>query len=120
WMLLQICSRPELLSDIREEIAPYVRISQAGERGPNGFPKLDIDVDGLTKNCPLIKAAFYETMRMNMSGLGIREVIKDVTLKESAADAAMFGKKRPQSYTIPAGTTLVLANGTMQMDQRIF
>jgi hypothetical protein len=120
WMLLQIHSQPELLNAIREEIAPYVRISATGARGPEDFPKLDIDIDGLTKNCPLIKGAFYETMRMNMSGLGIRQVIKDVTLKESAADAAMFGKKRPQSYTIPAGTTLVLANGTMQMDQRIF
>ncbi|KAF2474314.1 cytochrome P450 [Lindgomyces ingoldianus] len=120
WMLLHIYSNSAILSDIREEIAPYVKVSPSGERGPQGFPKLEIDVDGLTKNCPLIKSAFYETMRMNMSGLGVRQVIKPVTLKESAADAAMFGKKRPQSYTIPAGTTLVLSNGTMQMDQRIF
>lgn len=120
WMLLQIHTRPTLLSDIRDEIAPYVHVSPSGDRGPDGLPKLDIDVEGLTKHCPLLKAAFYETMRMNMSGLGIRQVIKDITIKESAADAAMFGKKRPQSYTIPSGSTLVLANGTMQMDQRIF
>jgi cytochrome P450 len=120
WMLMQIYSRSHLLSDIREEIAPYVHISPCGERGPDGFPKLNINIDGLMKHCPLIKAAFYETMRMNMSGLGIREVIKDVVLKESASDAELFGKKRPQAYTIPAGSTLVLANGTMQMDQRIF
>ncbi|KAH3976312.1 hypothetical protein HBH98_160140 [Parastagonospora nodorum] len=120
WMLMQINSRPEVLSDIREEIAPYVHISPTGERGPTGFPKLSIDVDGLMKHCPLLKASFYETMRMNMAGLGVREIIKDVVLKESAEDAALFGKKRPQSYTIPAGSTLVIANGPMQMDQRIF
>lgn len=120
WMLMQLNSRPELLSDIREEIAPYVHISPTGERGPTGFPKLDIDVDGLMKNCPLLKASFYETMRMNMAGLGVREIIKDVVLKESGDDAALFGKKRPQSYTIPAGSTLVIANGPMQMDERIF
>jgi cytochrome P450 len=120
WMLLQIYTRPELLSSIRDEIAPYVRPSSSGERGPHGFPKLQIDVEGLTKRCPLLKAAFHETMRMNMSGLGIRQVIKDITIKESPADAAMFGKKRAQAYTIPAGSTLVLANGTMQMDSRIF
>lgn len=120
WMLLQIYTRPELLSDIRDEISEYVKPSPSGERGPTGFPKLEIDVEGLTKRCPLIKATFHETMRMNMSGLGIRQVIRDITIKESAADAAMFGKKRPQAYTIPAGSTLVLANGTMQMDQRIF
>lgn len=120
WMLMQIFTRPELLSDIREEIAPYVHISPTGERSPDGFPKLCINIEGLMKNCPLIKSAFYETMRMNMSGLGIRQVIKDVVLKESSSDATLFGKKRPQAYTIPAGSTLVLANGTMQMDQRIF
>jgi hypothetical protein len=120
WMLMQINSRPELLSDIREEITPYVHISPTSERGPTGFPKLLIDVDGLMKNCPLMKASFYETMRMNMAGLGVREIVKDVVLKESPEDAALFGKKRPQSYTIPAGSTLVIANGPMQMDHRIF
>lgn len=120
WMLLQIYSRPELLSDIREEIMEYVKVSPTGERDLNGFSKLQIDVDGLCKNCPLIKASFYETMRMNMSGLGIRQVNQDLILKESASDAAMFGKKQPQSYRIPAGSALVLANGTMQQDPRIF
>lgn len=120
WMLLQIHALPSLLSSIRSEIAPYVHLSPTSLRGPDNLPTLSIDVDGLTKNCPLLKAAFYETMRMNMSGLGIRQVIKDITLKESPADAALFGKKRPQAYTIPAGTTLVLANGTMQKDSRIF
>lgn len=120
WMLLQIYSRSVLLSDIREEIAPYVKVSPAAERSAPGFPKLQIDIDGLMHNCPLIKASFYETMRMNMAGLGIREVIKDVTLRESESDAAKFGKKRPQAYNIPAGSILVLSNGTMQMDQRIF
>lgn len=120
WMLLQIYSRPELLSDIRKEIAGYVKVSPTSECGSNGFSKLQIDVDGLCKNCPLIKASFYETMRMNMSGLGIRQVNQDLVLKESAHDATMFGKKRPQSYRIPAGSTLVLGNGTMQQDPRIF
>ncbi|KAF2800342.1 cytochrome P450 [Melanomma pulvis-pyrius CBS 109.77] len=120
WMLLQIYSRRTLLSDIRDEIAPYVRVSRDGARTASGLPKLDIDVEGLTHNCPVIKAAFYETMRMHMSGLGIREVIRPVTLRESASDAEKFGKKRPQAYTIPAGATLVMSNGTMQMDQRIF
>jgi len=120
WMLLQIYSRATLLSDIREEIAPYVHASLSGERTASGFPKLDIDVDGLLKNCPLIKATFYETMRLNMSNLGVREVLKDVVLRESEADAKTFGKKHPQFYTIPAGASIVLSNGTMQMDQRIF
>lgn len=120
WMLLQIYSKSTLLSDIREEIAPYVHLSRSGERTAEGFPKLEIDVEGLTHNCPIIKASFYETMRMHMAGLGVRDVIQDVTLRESASDAAKFGKRKPQAYVIPKGATLVLSNGTMQMDQRIF
>ncbi|KAF2500052.1 cytochrome P450 [Lophium mytilinum] len=120
WMLMQIYAQRELLSDIRKELAAYVKTSSTGECGANGLPKLDIDVDGLCKYCPLIKASFYETMRMNMSGLGIRQVNKDLVVTESAEDAAMFGKKKPQSYRIPAGSSLVLANGTMQQDPRIF
>lgn len=120
WMLLHVYSRPELLSAIRAEISTYIKVSETDERGPDGLPKLSIDVDGLTKSCPLVKAAFYETMRLSMAGLATRDVVQDIVLTESVADAAMFGKTKAQSYTIPAGSTLVLANGHMQRDPRIF
>ena len=113
WMLLQIYSRPSLLSSIRAEIAPYI----------SPLPKatgLHFDIEGLTKQCPLIKATFYETMRVNMSGLGIRSVVQDLTLTESSSDASLFNKTAPQSYSIPAGSMLVLANGSMQQDPRLF
>lgn len=120
WMLLHVYSRPELLSAIRAEISSYIKVSETGERGPDGLPKLGIDVDGLTKSCPLVKAAFYETMRLSMAGLSTRDVVQDIVLTESVADAALFGKAKAQSYTIPAGSTLVLASGHMQRDPRIF
>lgn len=120
WMLLHVYSRPELLSAIRAEISTYIKVSETSERGPDGFPKLSIDVDGLTKSCPLVKATFYETMRLSMAGLSTRDVVQDIVLTESVADAAMFGKAKAQSYAIPAGSTLVLANGHMQRDPRIF
>ncbi len=117
WMLLQIYSRSDLLSAIRAEISPYIRVLRTDS---SLHPKLRFDVDGLTKSCPLIKATFYETMRCNMSGLGIRAVNQDLTLTESAPDALLFGKKRPQSYHIPAGSVLAISNGTMQQDPRLF
>lgn len=117
WMLLQIYSRPGLLADIRAEISPYVQISPIKSSNQK---RLQFDVDGLTKSCPLIKATFYETMRCNMSGIGIRCVEQDLTLTESPIDAALFGKKSPQTYQIPAGSMLAISNGTMQQDPRIF
>lgn len=119
WMLLQICSKPKVLADIREEIAPFVAISTDQPKSDE-MARLQLDVDGLTRSCPLIKASFYETMRMNMSGMGVRNVNKELILTESAEDAILLGKKRPQSYIIPKGTTLALSNGTMQQDARIF
>lgn len=119
WMILQIYSRPTLLSAIRAEIAPYISFSPCSSTIPKAT-NLHFDIEGLTKQCPLIKATFYETMRVNMSGLGIRSVAQDLTLTESAADASLFGKSAPQSYTIPAGSMLVLANGSMQQDARLF
>ena len=119
WMLLQIYSRPPLLSAIRAEISPYVRAFPPPTSSHPGAP-LRFDVDGLTKSCPLIKATFYETMRSNMSGLGIRSVAQDLTLTESSQDALLFGKKQPQSYRIPAGSVIALSNGTMQQDPRLF
>ena len=120
WMLLQIYSRPHLLSAIRAETSPYVRASPTTKISFQPASTLRFDIDGLTKSCPLIKATFYETMRSNMSGLGIRSVAQDLTLTESASDALLFGKKQPQSYRIPAGSVLVISNGTMQQDPRLF
>ena len=117
WMLLQIYSRPSLLSSIRAEICPYVQLESGSSHEQR---RLQFDVDGLTKSCPLIKATFYETMRCNMSGLGVRCVIQDLTLTESQSDADLFGKNCPQSYHIPAGSMLAISNGTMQQDPRIF
>lgn len=118
WMLLQIYSRPDLLSTIRAEISPYVRASPT-TINPH-HTHLHFDIDGLTKSCPVIKATFYETMRCNMSGLGIRSVTQDLTLTESPSDALLFGKPRPHSYHIPAGSLLAISNGTMQQDPRLF
>ena len=117
WMLLQIYSRQTLLSAIRAEISPYVHASLTES---SQHTKLRFEIDELTKSCPLIKATFYETMRSNMSGIGIRSVAQDLTLTESPSDALLFGKKRPQSYHIPAGSVLAISNGTMQQDPRLY
>ena len=117
WMLLQIYSRPNLLSAIRAEISPFVHASLTES---SQHTKLRFEIDELIKSCPLIKATFYETMRTNMAGIGIRSVAQDLTLTESSSDALLFGKKRPQSYQIPAGSVLAISNGTMQQDPRLF
>ncbi|PVH84582.1 cytochrome P450 [Cadophora sp. DSE1049] len=113
WMLLHIISSPKLLSAIQEEITPFAKFSPDTEQ-------LKLDIDSLMKQCPLLKATFFETMRFYTSGVSYKKVLQDVTLTESAEDAATFGKPIPQTYHIAKGNFLVIPHAVMQMDPRIW
>jgi len=113
WMLLHIISSPKLLSTIREEIAPFAKFDPDTEQ-------LNLDIDSLLKQCPVFKATFFETMRFYTAGVSYKKVLQDVTLTESAEDAATFGKPIPQTYYIAKGNFLVIPHAVMQMDPRIW
>jgi hypothetical protein len=108
-MLLSIISSPDLLETLRQEIAPFARIKDS-----SGQAGLTLDINGLLNSCPTIKATFFETMRLYTNGTSHKKVLQDITLSESAADAAAFWKPRPQTYRIAAGSYLVTPHGTMQ------
>lgn len=102
WMLLHIISDPELLENVRKEIGPYAR------RGVDEQSRLALDVDGLIQKCPLLKATFFETMRLYTAGTSYKNVCQDLTLTESPEDAETLGKPKPQTYHIKAGTFLAM------------
>jgi len=103
WMLLHIISDPELLENVRKEIGPYARRGVDGEQS-----RLALDVDGLIQKCPLLKATFFETMRLYTAGTSYKNVCQDLTLAESPEDAETLGKPKPQTYHVKAGTFLVM------------
>ena len=103
WMLLHIISNPELLENVRKEIGPYARRGIDGEQS-----RLVLDVDGLIQKCPLLKATFFETMRLHTAGTSYKNVCQDLTLTESPEDAETLGKPKPQTYHVKAGTFLVM------------
>lgn len=104
WTLLHIISTPNLLATIQDEIAPFAKFNSETN-------KLVLDVDALIKSCPVFKATFYEAMRFYTAGVSYKKVLQDVTLTESAEDAATFGKPQPQTYHIAAGNFLVSSFG---------
>jgi cytochrome P450 len=114
WMLLHIISSTELLASIRTEIAIFAKATT------DEAPGLKLDVPGLVKSCPLLKATFFETMRLYTAGTSYKKVLQDVTLTESPEDAATFGKPRSQTYHVAAGNYLVIPHGTMQTDPRLW
>lgn len=112
WMLLQIISDLQLLVQVREEIAPFAYVTDKDD--------LKLKIDDLVKHCPLLKATFFETMRVYTAGTSYKKVHRDISLTESAVDAAIFGKKTPQTYNVAAGNFLAIAHATMQMDPRLW
>jgi hypothetical protein len=79
-----------------------------------------MDAESLVKSCPLFKATFFETMRVYTAGTSSKKVYQDLTLNEGVEDLASFGKVKPQTYHIKAGSFLIIPAKTMQKDPRVW
>ena len=124
WNLLRVYAEPSLLEEVRKELAPYVKAHRPS-REETGFPiqeqaQLTIDPEGLFNSCHLLKASFYESMRLDSAGLSFRELSSDLTLTESQDDAAIDGLKKPRSYKISKGESIAIPLGVLQNDTRFF
>ncbi|KAK1145453.1 hypothetical protein N8T08_004328 [Aspergillus melleus] len=124
WHILRLFADPTLLADIRKEIAPYVKASRPTPE-ETGFPfqeaaRISIDADGLFKSCQLLKASYYETLRLDTANLSFREFTSDVTISESEADAKIAGSEQPRSYQVKKGTSVAISHGAIHTDPRYF
>ena len=120
WMLFHVYSQPELLSQLRAEIEPYVKMealapTQLLTKQP---PKLSIDMKSLMNNCPLLQATFLETMRVNSLASSVKQVMEDIIITESSEDAEHQGRSMPFTYLIPKGEVLWLPHAVHQKDGR--
>ncbi|EXJ74388.1 uncharacterized protein A1O5_02684, partial [Cladophialophora psammophila CBS 110553] len=60
WLLVYVYSVSGLLDRVREEIAPYINISQT-----DSTPEIvSMNLSALSHNCSLLKACVFETYRM--------------------------------------------------------
>jgi cytochrome P450 len=109
WFLLRIYSSPTYLAQIRSEIAPYITSSVS--------QPLILNVPGILKSCNLLKAAYYECLRIDVSSVSNKVAHSDFYVTESAADA--FGGP-PQSYLIRKGEYVQIYHNMHQNDPRYF
>ena len=75
WAVFEICSRPQLLQDIREEVLL------------NGLKKAAdgthiINIAALRDNCPLLISTFQETLRKHSTSAPLRSISKDTLLAD--------------------------------------
>ena len=117
WMLLKIVATPELADQIKKEVAPFAQVAKDQASGQS---RLKMDTSSLINSCPILKATFFETMRMYTAGTSYKKVNQDLTLTEGAEDLASFGKAKPQTYHVKAGNFLVIPAATMQKDPRVW
>lgn len=79
WTILYIHSTPGLVSTLREEVAPYVDLSDPVAQ--EDYVRLKaINFSGISSHCTLLKACVYETYRMANEATSIRQVTKPVSI----------------------------------------
>ncbi|KAL4936068.1 hypothetical protein BDV06DRAFT_205740 [Aspergillus oleicola] len=121
--LLRLYTNPTLLENIRKEIAPFVQVSKP-TREETGFPileapRLSIDVDKL-ESCELLKASFYETLRLDSAGLSFRQLTDDLTLTETEKEAKDAGRSSQRSYFLKKDDLLIIPHGVVHNDPTYF
>lgn len=96
WMLNHIYADKDLLAKLRKEVSPYVRAVQPKQTfGIAEAPQLQsVDQDGLLANCPLLKSAYIETLRVDTSIWSFKAMKEDLVLagRDKKADKFLLKK----------------------------
>ncbi|KIX92354.1 uncharacterized protein Z520_11962 [Fonsecaea multimorphosa CBS 102226] len=84
WLLVYVYSTSGVLDRVREEIAPYVKISSRKDPDTdNHTPEITtIDIQGLGRDCALLKACIFETYRLTNEPTSIRYVARPITIHD--------------------------------------
>jgi cytochrome P450 len=80
WFLTYVYFTDGVIERLREEIAPYVRLSPIM---PHGI--INFDVAGLSKSCQLLKACIFETYRFVNEPTSLRYVARAVVINDGDA-----------------------------------
>ncbi|KAI1910060.1 hypothetical protein LOZ12_004733 [Ophidiomyces ophidiicola] len=75
WLLVEICSRPSLLAEVREEL-----IENALHVDEKGVHLLDLG--GIQAKCALFLSVFQETLRLRSNATVTRKIYEDVMLND--------------------------------------
>lgn len=109
-MITHICEASDLLARIRKEIGPHAKATQPQQL--LGIPepaRLEINVDGLVQSCPLLKACFYECVRLYSATTSVRSVTKAFEISDTLGDTTIDLKSH--SYVLEAGKIVAASLG---------
>lgn len=118
WLLIRICSNPNILGRVRNEIAPFASPTHLNLNTKDSFYACNLNIQGIDKHCHFFTACEYECFRMDIGTSSIRTAQADFVIKESAADT--FDGALPQSYLIRKGEVIHVNHDLLQKDARYF
>ncbi len=117
WLLIRVWAKPGLVEQVREEIAPFAKATQAPQQfAVPELPRLEIDLKGLIESCPLFKACYYECLRLDSAALAIRSVKKDFTL--TGTPTSVSRGEHSAGYLLEAGTFVAIPLNAHLKDPR--
>ncbi|KAJ5169064.1 uncharacterized protein N7482_004658 [Penicillium canariense] len=119
WTIIHILADSELLKEIRKEISSCVKSSRPSLQ-ETGFPfdeppRLGLDLEKVLTACPLLRACYYESIRVHSAGISFRKLESDMTVTESAEDAA-----QPRTYKFRKGAKVIMPHGVSYNDPQRF
>lgn len=126
WLLFYAFSDPTLLQQLRDEIAPYIKVANPmkGDETDGNIkqkPRLDIDGTGLRTNAKLLTGAFNEVMRMETFSLTYKMILEDLVVSESPEDAATFHRPgNPKAFALNKGDYVVVPHTLHHYDSKYF
>lgn len=116
WVIWRIFSDPWLLIKIREEIEPYVLLEKPAVGFGGAFESATriekIDLDGLMANCPYLKAAYIESLRLDVDVWAFKTIQKDTVVTGAAEDSGKI--------FLEAGTYAVGASSLHYTDPTVY
>jgi cytochrome P450 len=104
WFIAYLYSTPDLVDELRREIADHVKVSDTDPPRITSF-----DVAALSHSCPLLKSCLFETFRLANEGTSIRYVADSVTVEDG-------GKQ----YRLKPGSWISAPHGARQHDPELY
>ncbi|KAF3769506.1 cytochrome P450 [Cryphonectria parasitica EP155] len=115
WVLWRVYSQPDgLLARIRKEIAPFVVLEKPAIGFGAAFESAtrieSIDIEGILNKCPLLKASYIETLRLDFDGWNFKYIREDTVV----------GDKEGEKFFLRAGTYAHLATQLWNTDPSVY